>query len=191
MNVVDQVRELRRRAGVSVAALAARTGLQASNISAIEHGARTPQSATLEKAAAGLGARLIAVTLDNVPLVADTAAFIRKYVEVGDEEGAYRAFLQLGNDLEEATAVNQVLISVTRPTSISPKWDAAIAGLVEWRLAQKSSPVPEWVTEIAGEQQWRWAPGVGPRLFEPRSEEVPEPLRERGIWIEEGELQAA
>lgn len=191
MSVVEQLARLRKRSGVSLAELAARTGLQASNLSAIEHGRRDPRISTTVDWAHGLGAEVLVIGTHGRATDSRCAEAIRGYVEAADGASAYRAFVQLNDDLAGSSPFDQVLLVAAPPSSIDARWDAAIAGLVEWRLRQKRAPTPAWAADLTGDPNWRWAPGEGTRLFEADPDQVPPRLLERGIWIEQGELESA
>jgi transcriptional regulator with XRE-family HTH domain len=61
MDVPSLVRTARRRAGLTQAELAARSGTSQATISAYEHGAKTPAPETLARVLAAAGMRLVAV----------------------------------------------------------------------------------------------------------------------------------
>lgn len=192
MSIIDQIADSRRRRGITAAQVAERSGLQTSNLYALEHGHRRPTVTTLERVAAGLGLTLVAVDVGNQALVADIADAIAEHEEAGTEEQAYRAFIQLNNQLVASTPTIQVLLSATPPRRISSEWDAALAGLVEWRLTQTGAPIPEWAVENTGlEEGQHWAPWPAIRLIDAELDLVPEPLLRRGIWVEAGELESA
>ena len=190
-SIVDQITVVRKRRGITASQVAERTGLQTSNLYAIERGRRSPTVDTLERAAAGVGLRIVAVDVGNQALVSDIAESIVAHEAEGDEESAYRAFLQLNNQLVNTSASTQVLLTCAPPRSISPEWDAAIAGLIEWRLGEKGAPVPAWVNENTGLSSGHWAPWPSIRAIDADLGLVPEPLLRRGIWLEEGELDSA
>lgn len=191
MSIVQQLASSRRSRGITAAEIAERTGLQTSNLYAIERGRRSPTVDTLERAAAGLGLRLLAVDVGNQALVSDIADSIAAYEIEGAEELAYRAFIQLNNQLVSSPASTQVLLTYVPPRHITPEWDAAIAGLVEWRLRQKDAPIPEWVEENIGLGARHWAPWPSIRYIDADLDLIPGPFRRRGIWLEEGELESA
>lgn len=191
MSIVNQIADSRRRRGITAAQVAARSGLQTSNLYALEHGHRRPTVTTLERAAAGLGLRLLAVDVGNQALASDIADAIAGHDASGAEELAYRAYIQLNNQLAASSATTQVLLTVTPPRHISREWDAALAALVEWRLTEKGAPVPDWAAENAGLNGEHWAPWPAIRLLDADLDLVPEPFLRRGIWLEAGELESA
>lgn len=191
MSIVDQIARSRRRRGITAAQVAARTGLQTSNLYALEQGRRSPTVSTLERAAAGIGLRLIAVDVGGQHLAAEIADSIAEHESAGREEYAYRAFLQLNNQLATSDAVTQVLLTATPPRHISPEWDATLAALVEWRLRQKDAPIPSWVHATPSVTVGHWAPWPSIRVIDADLDLVPDPFRRRGIWLEAGELESA
>lgn len=191
MSIVDQIADSRRRRGITAAQVAERTGLQTSNLYALEQGRRSPTVTTLERAAAGLGLRLVAVDVGGQFLATDIADSIADYESSGREEHAYRAFIQLNNQLVTSNAVTQVLLTATPPRRITPEWDAALAALVEWRLGEKGAPIPSWVAETPGLDAGHWAPWPSIRAVDADIALVPAPFLRRGIWLEAGELESA
>lgn len=126
----------------------------------------------------------------NQAFASDIAETIAAYEAEGAEESAYRAFIQLNNELADSSATTQLVLSYTPPRRITPEWDAALAGLIEWRLRQKDTPIPEWVEENTGLDVGHRPPWPSIRLIDPDINLVPGPFRRRGIWIEEGELDS-
>jgi transcriptional regulator with XRE-family HTH domain len=61
VNAGDLIRDARKRAGLTQAELADRSGTSQATISAYEHGAKTPTPATLERVLGAAGMRLTAV----------------------------------------------------------------------------------------------------------------------------------
>lgn len=191
MSIIGQIADSRKRRGITAAQVAARSGLQTSNLYALESGRRSPTVGTLERAAAGLGLRLVAVDVGNQALVTDIAEAIIRYEHDGEEESAYRAFIQLNNQLVKSSAITQVLLTAAPPRHIGPGWDATIAALVEWRLYQKDAPIPSWVNENTGLAEGHWAPWPSIRYIDADIDLVPWPFRRRRIWLEAGELESA
>src|SRR5215510_3041288 len=70
--IAERVRELRARQGLSLDALAAKSGVSRSMISVIERGESSPTAVVLAKLAAGLGVSL--PWLFDVPVAPDHAA---------------------------------------------------------------------------------------------------------------------
>jgi len=50
--------------------------------------------------------------------------------------GAYRVLAQVANDLTTTDPADRFILAIEPPRHISPQWDAALAGVTEWRLSQ-------------------------------------------------------
>jgi len=183
------LRRARLNAGRSLNDVAAASGIAASNLSAIEHGRRLPTIGTVDLITSAIGVEFVLVPSRGRATVARASAAIGE-AESSAPVAAYRTFLQLADDLASVNAFQRVLLAAEEPLRIRSRWDDAIAGLVEWRLTQARAPLPDWVAERddVGEQLWqpqRTAKSL-PLGSDPRR--VPEPLRRRGILIEEAEF---
>lgn len=190
MTLAASLRRARKRSGASLREVASRSGVAASNISAIENGHRDPTSVTLSRLSSSIGVEWIpAVTQGRSP-----AARAAQEITIAEAQGqhaqAYRRFIQLADDLASADPVTRVLLSAEEPDRTSSRWVDAIAALVEVRLSEASAPVPTWVTERSGQPDAVWEPQRGSRpvpVSADRSQVSPEFLR-RGVAIERGEL---
>ena len=188
MTIVQQVAALRRREGVSGTQVARIAGTGASNIYAIEQGRRNPAASTLERIAGAAGVRLLAFPAGGAAFVSETAGALRERVNAGDDAGAYRQLIQISDDLVRTTPATAALLSYVEPVSTGRGWDAAIAGVVEWRLAQKGAMLPEWIHSYGVRVDQKWEPLPTP--YEIAPEYVPEPLLRRNVWIEQAELES-
>ena len=191
--IIEELAAARRAQGLTAVQLSALTGLQPSNIYAIEHGRRQARVATLETIAAGLGVRFLLVDTRGRASVAETAKRIRDYRDAGDIDAAGTAFAQLVNNIRESSVLAKAALTQDAPPEVCPEWDATIAGTVEWLLRDTSLPLPAWVLGTDGDPSWSWSPWgrVPDGSYLHSSRDIPEPLRRRGILIEEGELEAA
>jgi len=191
--ITSQLAAARRAQGLTAAQLSALTGLQPSNIYAIERGRRQARAETLETIAAGLGLRFVLVDTRGRASVAEVAARIRQYRDAGDIDAAGTAFLQLVNTIRESGVLAKTALTQEAPPAISPEWDATIAGTVEWLLRDTAVPLPAWVLSTGGDPSWGWSPWgeVPDDSYLRISPEIPEPLQRRGILVEQGELEAA
>lgn len=188
MTIVQQVATLRKRAGLPATRIGEIAGTDASNIYAIEHGRRDPAASTLERIASAAGVKILAVQSEGAAFVSETTEVLRERVASGDVEGAYRQLIQISDDLSGATATTCVFLTYIEPSAISPGWDAAVAGVVEWRLTQKLAPLPEWIQRFGSAVDEPWEPLSAP--YKINEQDVPEPLRRRNIWIEQAELES-
>ncbi|MFB2583748.1 helix-turn-helix domain-containing protein [Herbiconiux liukaitaii] len=193
MGIASSLRRARENAGISLRSVASTSGVGAGNLSAIERGLRDPTTATAAKIATALGIRFVPVKTDGRVSAAETIEGIAETEGTGDSPAAYRTFLQLANDLAAVSAVDRLLLTVEEPGRTGTRWDDAIAGLAEWRLQQAGAPLPDWIVNRRGRRDQPWEPQRTSFALALRANEdrVPEPLRRRGILIEEGELSAA
>lgn len=75
--IANRVRELRNTLGLSLDALAKRSGVSRSNISLIERGESSPTAALLDKLAAGLGVTLASLFQDSKAPAAEPSPMAR------------------------------------------------------------------------------------------------------------------
>lgn len=141
--------------------------------------------------AIGLGAHLSGEYIDNRVDARSTSESIRERLSESDEEGAYRTWLILLDDLEAVTPVR--LLELVRdpalPTGES-RYDALIAALVEYESRNKSVEPPGWVNE-----PWRvtdeWYVSGISALDELERDESPLPFASRGVYISQADLSSA
>ncbi len=113
---------------------------------------------------------------------------VKSAVDAGEEEVAWRTFVSVAWMLEsEADDALRVVLAYVAPAPVGPEWDAAIAGLVEWQLGQRGTPVPGWAREHVRDGE-PWAPPAAPAVDGVVIANVPEALVRRGIVIDESEL---
>ncbi len=191
MSIATSLRRARLNSGVSLRRTATAAGVGASSLSNIESGRREPTSGTVERIAETLGVRVAVIPRVDRLNAADAAETIATYA---DEEPAtaYRAFLQLADDLAAATPYEQFLLTVEEPRRLGNRWDDAIAALVELRLPEGS--VPPWATgDDTAPSKSVWEPQrtrFGLTDLTDLSD-APEPFSRRGIAIAAGELESA
>jgi len=176
--------------GLSQSALADKSGHHAANISAIESGRRVPRVDTLDRILRTSGARLaISPTVRTTAL--EAGAEIRRALRNGDPSQAFRTWLAFNDDLAAETPTHRVVLTAFPPQSTgNALYDAALAALAEYRLAEASAPLPDWVgntpvlvqPRVLTDSQYVTAGDLGV---------VPEPFRRRGVLIDIDSLQSA
>lgn len=193
MSIQNSLKQARVRAGLSLTDAAKQSGIQRSNIAAIENGRRDPTASTIEKIANAARVRFVPVKRDGRTTVADAATSIADAVSQNNTKRAYRVLLQVANDLTTPDPADRFVLTIEPPVHVSPEWDAAIAGVAEWRLRQAHLPLPGWIPSVRGNRGWGWTPPLSPAsaAIPAREENVPAPLRERGVLIEADELTSA
>lgn len=190
MSIPSSLRRARKRSGGSLRSISARSGIAASNLSAIENGRRDPTASTVDRLAAALGVELIPVATQGRSPAARAAEEITRADAEGQAAQAYRRFLQLANDLASVDPVTRVLLSAEEPDRSPSRWIDAVAALVEVRLHEVFAPVPDWVTARAGQPGAVWEPQRTSRPLPLGADLalVPPPFLRRGVAIEAGEL---
>lgn len=189
--LTEQLSQLRRRQGLPATALGARTGIDTSAIYAFEHGRRDPRASTAQTWARGLGARLLVVDTLGRASAAETATQIRNALVHADRNAAAQALLQFVNNLRASDILAVAALTVDEPEPFTDGWSWAIAGVVEQETAARGIPTPLWATETAGDPNAKWSPWAPELADLVDVDQVPEPLRRRGVYIEAGELVSA
>jgi transcriptional regulator with XRE-family HTH domain len=184
MSIITSLRRVRARQALSLRALGERVGIAASNLSTIESGRRGSSTATAERIAQALGVTLVPVELGGRITVAEAS----EYFVDADDRRSYRLLLQVANDLQSALPYVRTLLVAEKPRALTARWDAALAGLVEYFMDDSGLPSPDWAGDRLGDISWNWSPSGGPLV--PDEELVPEPFRRRGVLVEAGELES-
>ncbi|MGM7666217.1 helix-turn-helix domain-containing protein [Microbacterium sp. A93] len=189
MRIGLSLRRAREREGVSLRQASIRAVVTPSSLSLIENGLRDPTATTVERLAASFGLRVVPLSWPTGHVaVADVAEAISDALERDDEPHAYRALLELSNIFDGLGPFERVLIAIEAPLRITPHWDAAIAGVVEWKLVQGSAPLPQWVKDCLGTPDEDWQPRRVKFPIALEVHDVPEPLRRRGVHVGAAEL---
>lgn len=138
---------IRKSVGISQSELARRSGLYQANISSIENGITDPGFATVTKYLSELGYRLIPVPTDS-QCVAEYSLPISQALAEGKEDRAFRLFIQLNNQLGDLAPEVCLALCIAPPALTgASRYDALIAGLVEYHLTKRNLPLPRWLAE--------------------------------------------
>jgi len=190
VTITETIRTARRAAGVRQRDLAARTGIAGSSLSQIERGHRIASTETADRILAGLGVRLVAYR-SRAEDAAATARGIEERLLAGNGQGAVRRFVQFADDLENASAEERYLLALAEPqTTGAPTWDAALAALVEHRLAALSLPAPRWTDAVERFLPQDWVLSGGPYIVPVEADETPSAFRRRGVLIDPSFLES-
>ena len=179
------VRVARRGSGMSQRALADRARVSGSAVADVERSAHDPGSVSLERLLEAAGHRLCSLPTTSTPVAQWADVIYREQRSARASSAvAFRALIGLSDELAAATPPLRVALCVAAPAPCDdPRYDAAIAGLVEHHLARDRLPVPEWVDEPHRflEEPWR-ASGYTDES------EVPPALARHGVWLAEADL---
>ena len=189
MHVVAALRRARTTSRVSLGLLSDQTGIAKPNLSAIERARREPTSSTIDRITSALGVTLVPVQTAGRNTVAEASEHVAAALGAGDTARAYRAVLQISDDLHSADPYLRALLAAEPPTATGTGWDAFIAAVTEWRLTQARLPAPDWTQTASSDPVHVWAPPGA--IIEARPDHVAEPFRRRGVLVEAGELASA
>ncbi len=138
------IRSARKSQSLTQADLAEQTQVHQSNISDIESG-RDLSVSTLERLLQGTGHKLFALPIQRAD-VTEAASAIRKALKGSNTQGALRALIQLNDNLVSEHGLRRGVLGISEPEPTGNQvWDAALAGLVAWRLTEENIPLPTWV----------------------------------------------
>lgn len=148
MSLVQSVKRARKTSGLTLTEAAERAGLQVSNLSAIESGKREPRAETLDRVMRAARKKFIAVP-GGPKSASELAEDIWFEIQRGFTHDLFRLVIQLSDNLVAARGVTEHYALVLEAPDSTGDWqlDAAIAGVVEYRLAQRQLPAPEWVLD--------------------------------------------
>lgn len=180
------LRAARHAAGLTQAELAQRLGIDQSQVARAESGRVELSAANLDRYLRACRFRLVAV-----PTVATTssnvAIEVRRRLAQGDHSGAFRAVIQLIDDLGAVAPDVAPALVATRPSPVDERYDALIAGVIEWKLHQLNLPIPAWVAEVPPLRSpwWVYEPFAGDQEVR---DETPVELRLRQVFVDERDL---
>lgn len=175
---------MRRATGLNQIELSRRSGVAQSALSLIEGGSREPTWDTVDRILRSTGTGIIAVPTRR-PDACTSAALIAAAESRGDKPAAVREFIQLSDNLAQVHAGVRVALTICEPASTGVKhWDAAIAGLVAYRLEEESLPVPPWAREPARRLKKAWTFGDGEYTTTVLREHVPQAFLDVNVIID-------
>jgi len=181
---------LRKSAGVTQVELAKRANLYQANISEIENGLIDPSFSTVERYIARLGYQLVPVPT-RIPSVFDFGLHINQDIEVAREDWAFRSIIQLNDNLTQASPEVAGALAALAPLSVGDKrYDALIAGVVQYRLESKSLPIPPWVNAKDRILTEWWTVDKWANKFDDLENVTPACFKSRKILLAESELQS-
>lgn len=184
----DLLQAIRKSKGISQTELARRCNTFQANISLIENGITDPGLSTIEGCLSSLGYSLIAIPTKK-PSVAQFTLSIARTLADNKETRAFRLFVQLNDNLTSVTPdICLALCIAPPPLTGYPRYDALIAGLVEFHLSLESLPIPTWVREPNRKLKSRWI--VDPYVISKASilKQTPAAFLRHNVLINKSEL---
>ena len=178
----------RRYRGVSGRALARQTASSQAGLVGVENGTADATTGRLDRILRALDYQVVALPT-RLGTASDAGEDIRRYLEVGNEDAAFRVVLQLASDLTRADPALRVALCVTPPAQTgSSRFDALLAGIVEWKLSTDDLPIPLWVGEHTRTLSEPWDVEPVPTLQEAARKRTPDALRRHGVYLDPAEL---
>lgn len=176
------VRAARKSRRLTQQQLAKRAHLDQSSVSRFE-GGRDADFSTIQRLLAGAGYRLYSAPTQRDD-AATVAVEIRKQLNLKDRDRALRALLQLNDNLVAERGLVRGVLGLAEPESTRDRvWDAAIAGLVAWRLREEGLPAPDWVSAPSRHLSTPLTLDIDPADPAPPEWEVPKEFAERGVRV--------
>ncbi|MDP3209428.1 MAG: XRE family transcriptional regulator, partial [Rhodoglobus sp.] len=148
-----------------------------------------PSFETLDRILRHTGSRLIAVPTTRTT-ASDASAEIAGALERGDVKEAFAVLVRYNDDLVAERGAGRLALALTPPVLTGrAEWDAAIAGVTEYRLNHTGIPLPDWTRGVR-------APSAtvvsGSKRSAPiNHDDVPPELLARNVLIDRAVLQMA
>ncbi len=147
MTAAQLLRSARETSGLTQTELSRRARTSQPDISVLESGSRVPTADTLERLLGLLGHVVVAIPSVGPDTVA-TAERIRAALRRGSDDAALRALIDYSDALARENGATRIGLSLARPARTGhPVWDAALAGLVDFRLGEDRYPKPVWISD--------------------------------------------
>lgn len=176
------VRAARKSRKLTQQQLADRARVDQAGVSRFE-GGRDAEFSTIERLLAGAGHRLYSAPTRRDD-AATAAAEIRTHLAANDKDRALRTLLQLNDNLVSEHGLVRGVLGLAEPESTKdPAWDAAIAGLVAWRLREEQLPLPDWVSAASRFLSTPRTLDIDAADPIPPDSEVPEEFAKRGVRV--------
>lgn len=184
----DILQAIRKSKGMSQSELARRSKTFQANISSIESGITDPGLSTIEHCLSTLGYSLIALPT-NKPSVAQFSLLISRALSDSKEVKAFRLVIQLNDNLASVAPEICLALSIAPPPLTGDsRYDALLAGLVEFHLSLYSLPLPAWIREENRKLKTRWI--VDPYITSEDSilKKTPKAFLRHNVLINKSEL---
>lgn len=124
-----------------------------------------------------------------MPLTAIETAL--RIARAATANSALRAFIDYSDALHKADAEARLELCAGEPPSTgSPAWDAALAGIVELRLNDVAIASPDWINAPSRFCTEPQSPQLGRYDLEPDLNGVPDGFLRRNILLERATLQS-
>jgi transcriptional regulator with XRE-family HTH domain len=191
MSASSLLRLARHQRGASQRTLARLANVSQPGIAAVESGAHDTTVSRLEQLLAALNQQIILLPSYCGP-VWEAAAHIRIALqEVGPGDRAFRRVIQLSDDLAREGGAVRVALAVTEPAPIGDiRWDALVAGVVDYWLTVDNLPRPDWLDDPRFTLSDPWTLEPVPSLQDDARRRTPTAIRRHGVFLAKSELES-
>jgi hypothetical protein len=142
----------------------------------------------VDRLLAAAGHRLV-VLPSRATTAAETAEAVRDALQRDQEDRAYREVIQLADDLAAAKPpIRLALVAAPPSPTGDERFDALIAGLVEYRLTADSVPLPDWVSEPERRATAQWFVDPTPGTEALSQAQSPAAFSRRNVYLDPAEL---
>ena len=186
-----ELRDRRRRSGLTLHQVARAAGTAETNLSAYERGAKKPSARTLRRVLAAIEAGASSpVHTQHLMTVPATAAALRKGLR---ERWRTADLLRLVREMRSnagivTTAPDREAFYAEPSTTGDPRWDALLAGSVEDLALRARIAVPAWTRGHALPQFW--FVNATPSLQAYAFSHSPFSLQVRGVMLDPTDLES-
>lgn len=184
------LQSIRKAHGLSQYEMALKGKTFQANVSSIESGKTDPGISTLDDFLAPLRYSLIPVPT-RMSTVAQMALFIDSRIKKEDFNNAFRAVIQLNDNLLGSNDCIKVVLCVTPPPPTSDRrFDALIAGVCEYYLSKHKLPIPAWINEPERTLSEVWIVDKYEKNEESIRARTPLAISKHNVLLAETELQS-
>jgi transcriptional regulator with XRE-family HTH domain len=185
------IRDARRDAGLTQAELASRAGTSQPTLASYEAGHSEPRLGTLIRLVESSGHHLVMavqpVVRRGAQSISQVAMNLGAIIDSEGDAAAWRRLLDFVDDFRgSSTAGRRWMIAEPPPSCGDARFDAAMAGIVDFMCSESHTAPPVWTTE-----EWRsvepWWFVSGLRGFEAMAlRDTPVALARHGVFVNEG-----
>ncbi|CAB5037696.1 MAG: helix-turn-helix domain-containing protein [Actinobacteria bacterium] len=184
MKAAEVLRTARLNRGLTQRELATKCQVSQPAIARIESAVEDATLERLNRLLRPLGSKVTLVPF-RTSTVYETAAFIRDDVSAGEFQHAFRSIIQLNDDIERADPATRVALCLTPPNATGDiRFDALIAGLVEYKLESVQLPKPLWVSDLRFFLENPWDLEQVPQLQERARLCTPAQFSRHGVFVD-------
>jgi transcriptional regulator with XRE-family HTH domain len=185
------LRTARSARSLSQRALADASHVSQPRIADIESGAHDTSVSRLEELLAALNHQVALIPTRTRPVWRAAVDVRVALAEDGRFDPAFREVIQLSDDLRREGPAIRVALAVTRPTPIGDlRYDALLAGIVDYWLTVDALPRPDWLDDPAYVLDLPWDVEPHPQLRDNARRRTPPAIARHGVHLAKSELES-